>query len=50
MDVLVGFGGRVTSMTYFAVQFYIEDLLSRPVDLVTEKALRPIVERGAVYV
>ena len=30
-----------TSRTYFGVQFYIEDLLGRPVDLVTEKALRP---------
>ena len=26
---------------YFGVQFYIEDLLGRPVDLVTQKALRP---------
>ena len=26
---------------YFGVQFYLEDLLACPVDLVTEKALRP---------
>ena len=25
---------------YFGVQFYLEDMLDRPVDLVTEKALR----------
>jgi predicted nucleotidyltransferase len=39
---------------YFGVQFYLEDLLGRPVDLVTAKALRaelrPYVEREATYV
>jgi len=30
-----------TSKRYFGVQFYLEDLLGCPVDLVTEKALRP---------
>ncbi len=41
VDILVSFDGPATSRTYFGVQFYIEDLLGRPVDLVTEKALRP---------
>jgi hypothetical protein len=41
VDVLVGFDGPATSERYFGVQFYLEDLLDRPVDLVTEKALRP---------
>lgn len=41
IDVLVGFNGPATSERYFGVQFYLEDLLGRPVDLVTEKALRP---------
>ena len=54
VDILVSFDGPATSETYFGVQFYIEDLLGRPVDLVTEKALRPelrrYVEREAVYV
>ena len=54
VDVLVRFNGPATSKTYFGVQFYIEDLLDRPVDLVTEKALRPelrpYVEREAVHV
>lgn len=39
---------------YFGVQFYPEDLLGCPVDLVTEKALRPelrpYIEREAVNV
>ena len=54
VDILVRFDSPATSKTYFGVQFYIEDLLSRPVDLVTEKALRPelrpYVEREAVHV
>ena len=54
VDILVRFDSPATSKTYFGVQFYIEDLLGRPVDLVTEKALRPelrpYVEREAVHV
>jgi len=41
VDVLVAFDGPATSKRYFGVQFYLEDLLGCPVDLVTEKALRP---------
>ena len=41
IDILVRFDGPATSKSYFGVQFYIEDLLGRPVDLVTDKALRP---------
>jgi uncharacterized protein len=41
VDVLVAFEGAATSKRYFGVQFYLEDLLKCPVDLVTEKALRP---------
>ena len=54
VDILVSFDGPAKSTTYFGVQFYIEDLLGRPVDLITEKALRPeirpYVEREAVHV
>jgi uncharacterized protein len=54
VDILVGFDGPATSERYFGVQFYLEDLLGCPVDLVTEKALRlelrPYVEREAVHV
>ena len=54
LDILVSFDGPATSQTYFGVQFYIEDLLGRRVDLVTDKALRselrPYVEREAVGV
>ncbi|MGR9117707.1 MAG: nucleotidyltransferase family protein [Gammaproteobacteria bacterium] len=41
VDVLADFDGPATSKRYFGVQFYLEDLLGCPVDLVTEKALRP---------
>jgi len=41
IDILVNFDGPATSDRYFGVQFYLEDLLGRRVDLVTEKALRP---------
>jgi len=54
IDVLVAFDGPATSPRYFGVQFYLEDLLGRPVDLITDKALRaelrPYVEREAVDV
>lgn len=54
IDILVSFDGPATSERYFGVQFYLEDLFGRPVDLVTDKALRPelrpFVERDAVHV
>lgn len=54
VDVLVEFDGAATSRRYFGLQFYIEDLLGRPVDLVTTKALRaelrPAIEAEAVDV
>ena len=54
VDVLVSFDGPATSQRYFGVQFYLEDLLGRPVDLVTEKALRvelrPFIEKEAIRV
>ena len=54
VDVLVRFDGPATSDRYFGAQFYIEDLLGHPVDLVTDKALRteirPFVERDAIRV
>ncbi len=54
VDILVRFDGPATSQRFFGVQFYVEDLLDRSVDLVTTKALRkelrPIVEREAAYV
>jgi predicted nucleotidyltransferase len=54
IDILVGFDGPATSDRYFGVQFFLEDLFGRGVDLVTEKALRPelrpYIEREAVDV
>ncbi len=54
VDVLVNFDSPATSKRYFGVQFYIEDLLGRPVDLVTDKALRaemrPYIKREMIVV
>ena len=54
VDILIDFDGPANSKRYFGVQFYLEDLLQCPVDLVTEKALRPelrpYVEQEAIYV
>ncbi len=54
VDVLVAFSGPATSRRYFGVQFYLEDLLGCPVDLVTEQALRrelrPYVEQERINV
>lgn len=54
VDILVHFDGPANWQRYFGVQFYLEDLTGLPVDLVTDKALRPelrpYVEREAIYV
>lgn len=54
IDILIRFEGPTTSRNYFGAQFYLEDLIGRQVDLVTEKALRPElrphVEREAIHV
>lgn len=54
IDVLVAFDGPATSERYFGVQFYLEDLFGRKVDMVTEKALRaelrPFIEKEALRV
>lgn len=54
VDVLVSFDGPATAKRYFGVQFYLEDLLGCPIDLVTDKALRPqlrpYVEASAIHV
>jgi predicted nucleotidyltransferase len=54
VDIVVSFDGPANSKRYFGMQFYLEDELGCPVDLVTEKAvrpeLRPYIEREAVNV
>lgn len=54
IDIVVGFDGPATSERFFGVQFMLEDELGRPVDLVTDKAmraeLRPYIEREAIDV
>ena len=54
VDILIGFDGPATSARYFGAQFYLEDNLGCPVDLVAEKALRPelrpYIEKEAINV
>jgi len=54
IDILVAFEGTADSSRYFGLQFYLEDLLGAPVDLVTDKALRPelrpYIEQEAIHV
>ncbi len=54
IDIIIGFDGPATSDRYFGAQFFLEDLLGRNVDLVTEKALRaelrPFIEQEAIDV
>lgn len=54
IDIVVAFDGPATSKKYFGVQFLLEDELGHPVDLVTEKAmrpeLRPYIDREAINV
>ena len=54
IDILASFNGPATSSRYFGVQFFLEDTLGRPIDLVTNKALRAelrsFVERETVHV
>ena len=41
IDIFIAFDAPATSKQYFGVLFLLEDKLEQPVDLVTEKALRP---------
>jgi predicted nucleotidyltransferase len=54
VDVLVEFDAPATLAQYMGLKFFLEELLGRAVDLVTEKGLRrelrPQVEREAVRV
>ena len=45
IDVLVEFNGPATFDGYFDLKTYLEQLLGRPVDLVTEKGLKPRARR-----
>ena len=54
IDLLVSFDGRATYDRYMDLKLFLEDLLGRRVDLVTEKALReevrPYVEQELLRV
>ncbi len=45
IDVLVEFSAPVSFDTYFALKDYLEAMLGRKVDLVTEKGLKPRARR-----
>jgi len=54
VDVLVDFQAPASAKRFYDLQFSLEDLLGRSVDLVTEKALReefrPIIEADAISI
>ena len=54
IDILVEFSESATSKQYFGTMFRLEDLIGRPIDLVSKKALRtelkPFIEREAIRV
>jgi len=54
VDVMVEFEGPSTAKRYFGVQFYLEDLLTCPVDLVQRDVIRselkPYIEKDLIYV
>ncbi len=41
LDFLVEFEGTVTFDRYMDLKFFLEDLFERPVDLVTQRSLKP---------
>jgi len=54
IDVLVEFKGKATFDGYMDLKFYLETILSRQVDLVTQDAvkprMRPMIEQEAIHV
>jgi predicted nucleotidyltransferase len=54
IDILVSFEKIPTSKDYFGLQFFLEDLLEKPIDLVTDKSLRKElrshIEKELIYV
>lgn len=46
IDVLVAFRGPATLDGYFGLKGYLEEALGHPVDLVTERGLKPLARAG----
>lgn len=44
VDILVEFRGKATFDRYMDTKFYLEELLGRKVDLVTPKAIKPLMK------
>ncbi len=54
IDILVEFNGPATFDNYMDLKIFLEDILGKQIDLVTEKALKPrlrlYIEKEAIYV
>lgn len=54
VDILVEFEGPVTFDRYMALKLFLEEVVGRPVDLLTRRGIRPelapSIEQEAVYV
>lgn len=54
VDLLVEFNSPITFDRYMDLKFFLEDLLHQPVDLVTQKALKPrlrdLIQQELIYV
>lgn len=46
VDILVAFDQKASFDLFMDLKFYLEELLSSPVDLVTDKALRPQIHQA----
>jgi len=46
IDILVAFDQKASFDLFMDLKFYLEDLLETPVDLVTDKALRPQIRQA----
>jgi uncharacterized protein len=45
VDLMVAFQGRATFDGYFGLKLFLEEILGRPVDLATERMLKPRLRR-----
>lgn len=45
VDILVGFDGPASFDSYMELKFYLEEICDRKVDLISDKALKPILRK-----
>ncbi|MEM1366533.1 MAG: nucleotidyltransferase family protein [Cyanobacteria bacterium P01_H01_bin.15] len=46
LDFLVEFEGKMTFRRYMALKIYLEDLFQKPIDLVPEDSIKPIIREN----